>query len=348
MTFETIANGASGELVYQDTNIEEQYNDGVRAFIIQTQRNGDGSLSVSRTGQKLVDVLQILSNRLTASKAEGKNEFAFAMITYDGTSNIWDQQAWMASLQQTINGLKGKGVIYEKEINPETTVGEVYGTVIVKCNYNSAEMIANAGEAPMLYTWWKGSYVEGGVDMPWGNPKSTSQLKWLYQEVTSVTDPTRNTCGSWTDKYNGEASHNEKVQRIKDLFTKSYDAYLNNEHGTWFMNDLGGYYTWCSKGGPHNDGLGGHDVHNDVGTLTEEMNQIAIDELSQRQQNAGIGIVFMNHANRGKAGQLYKSDLLLQTIIDNNFKFQLRKKPTQTPPARTEYVTRMNGDGWDE
>lgn len=348
MTFETIANGASDDLVYQDTNIEEQYNDGVRAFIIQTKRNSDGSLSVSRTRQNLVDVLQTLSDRLTASKAEGKNEFAFAMITYDGTNNISDQQAWMASLQQTINGLKGKGVIYEKEINPETTVGEVYGTVIVKCNYNSAEMIANAGEAPMLYTWWKGSYVEGGVDMPWGNPKSTSQLKWLYQEVTSVTDPNKNTCDSWTDKYSGEASHDEKVQRVKDLFTKSYDAYLNNEHGTWFMNDLGGYYTWCSKNYVHNDVLGGHDVHNDVGTLTEEMNQIAIDELSQRQQNAGIGIVFMNHANRGKVGQLYKSDLLLQTIIDNNFKFQLRKKSATTTNYNASYKSGGNAVSWDE
>lgn len=337
MTFETIANGVSGDLAYQDTNIEEQYDDGIRAFIIQTQRASDGSIKVSRTGQNLTEVIGTLSKRLTDSKAEGKNEFAFALITYDGSSDASAQRNWMLSLQNTINGLKGTGQIYENEITPETTIGDVYGKVIIKCNYNSANMISSVGVAPMLYTLWETSYVEGGVPMTWNNPNGTANLTWLYQEVTSVLDPNRNTCGSWTDKFSAEATHDEKVARIKDLFTKSYDAYLHGSRGIWFMNDLGGYYTWCDKSGPHSDGLGGHDVHHDIGTLTEEMNLIGINELSQRENNAGIGIVFLNHANRGKNGQLYKSDILIQTIIDNNFKFALRKKETGTTNYNADY-----------
>lgn len=61
----------------------------------------------------------------------------------------------------------------------------------------------------------------------------------------------------------------------------------------------------------------------------------------------------MNFANRGTTGQEYKSDLLLQTIIDNNFKFALRKKTTSgggegTKSYDASYNNGGNAIGWDK
>ena len=81
---------------------------------------------------------------------------------------------------------------------------------------------------------------------------------------------------------------------------------------------------------------------------TNYMHPKVVEYLQARTQNASLGLVMMNFADKqGGSGAEYKSDWLIQTIIDNNFKFALRKKPSNN--TRTEYVTRMTSDedGWD-
>ena len=345
MTVETTENGASE--AYQATTIEQQYKDGVRAFILQTERYrpwvDDAYIRLARTGAKLTDVLNDISSYLIDSKNKGKNEFAFVLVTYQGGDG--SQKDWMDLLQSTINGIS-KDVIYKEKIGSETTLGDVLGKIVVKCNYNSADMINGVGTAPMLYTLWETSYVEGGLPMTWNDPNGASDLTWLYQEVTSVTDPTRNTCN---DGYNAESTYENKVARIKDLFLNSLTKYKEGTHDTWFMNDLGGNYSYCDK--RHLISGTSHNIKIDVGGLTKDLNQLGIDELQNRAENAGLGLIFMNFANRGTTGQAYKSDLLLQTIIDNNFKFALRKKtsgPTPAPSYNASYTKGGNVVGWDE
>lgn len=350
MTAETAENGASNP--YQATTIEQQYKDGVRAFILQTQRNSDGTLNVARINKPLTTILNEISAYLKDSQSKGKNEFAFTLITYQDGSGT--QKQWMQSLQSTINNI-GADIIYKNEINPNTTLGDVLGKIVVKCNYNEDSMIDGVGTAPMLYTQWLVPYVEGGLSMPWNDPNGTAQLTWLYQEVTTVTETDKNTCSEWegvadkVEKYKAEDSKENKVAYIKDLFKKSLDAYKSGNHNTWFMNDLGGEYRWCTD--QHDFWDRTHDFHIDVETLTKDLNQLGIDELQNRAENAGLGLIFMNFANRETTGQAYKSDLLLQTIIDNNFKFALRKKPSGNTPAPSYDASYNNGGnaiGWDK
>ena len=360
MTTESPVYGVSDADAFQTTSIEQQYKDGVRAFILQTYRNGDGSLTVARVNNPLTDVLAQISAYLKDSKAKGKNEFAFTLITYqDGAG---EQVDWMKSLQTTINSMSAD-VVYKEEINPNTTLGDVFGKIVVKCNYNSAGMINGVSTAPMLYTLWEKAYVEGGLPMPWNDPHATGQLTWLYQEVTSSTETSKNTCtrpdaliSGRPGKYSAEDSKENKITYIKTLFDKSLESYKTGNHDTWFMNDLGGYYAWCDR----TDWLHSEDVahavphneHKDIITLTKDLNQLGIDELQNREENAGLGLIFMNFANRGTTGQEYKSDLLLQTIIDNNFKFALRKKTTSgggegTKSYDASYNNGGNAIGWD-
>ena len=359
MTAESPVYGTSEADAFQATSIEQQYKDGVRAFILQTYRNGDGSLTVARVNKPLTDVLGEISAYLKDSKSKGKNEFAFTLITYqDGAGGQVD---WMNSLQTTINNMSDD-VVYKEEINPNTTLGDVFGKIVVKCNYNSAGMINGVSTAPMLYTLWEKAYVEGGLPMPWNDPHATSQLTWLYQEVTSSTWSEKNTCtrpdapiSGRPGKYSAEDSKENKITYIQTLFAKSLEAYKTGRHDTWFMNDLGGYYAWCDRTDSWHSADIAHTVphneHKDIITLTKDLNQLGIDELQNREENAGLGLIFMNFANRGTTGQAYKSDLLLQTIIDNNFKFALRKKPSGNTPAPSYDASYNNGGnaiGWDK
>lgn len=351
MSYLTSANRAN--IVYQNATIEEQLMDGVRAFIFHTQRMSNGELRISVNGSALsttlkgalAEIAQFLKDAETQGK---KQETAFVLVTYSGGNG--SEKDWMTALQNTVNECAGDYDtyrIFDKEMTPDVTLGDVAGQIILKANYNSDAMISGAGTAPLMYTKWEVPYVEGGLPMTWGNPNSAANLWWLYQEVTSVLDTDKNE----NNDYTAEATKAEKIANIKAIFQKSVDAYNNDtSHKTWFMNDLGGYYCWETREWaafiPY------WQEHTDTKALATDMNSLGVSELQNRTENAGLGLVYMNFADKqADSGAKYKSDWLIQTIIDNNFKFALRKKGSSTTPSSKYNATYSNGGnavGWDK
>lgn len=116
------------------------------------------------------------------------------------------------------------------------------------------------------------------------------------------------------------------------------------------MNDLGGYYYYQTEiTGIFGVHLGWED-HEDPAGLATDMNNLGVQLLQERTENAGLGLVYMNFANRNDDGQSYRSDWLIQTVIDNNFKFQLRMADSADDGTRTYDATYNNGGnaiGWD-
>lgn len=361
----TSDNGANR--VYQNATIQKQFEDGVRAFIFQTSTIGhqnwgfkyDGFYVVcenkDRQVMKLSEAINQIASYLDECDKKGKtNEFAFVMLTYSSgdTPLLEDnEQYWIEKLRDEVNSIAGDAAnrIYTGEITPETTIDDVKGKIILKANYNSQNMIRNYGSAtaPIMFTYWGSAYgpkiydgsyyqdIYGGMPMDWGKPmwyeNSDAKLRWYYQEVTSV--------GTGQ-----EATRAEKETFIKNLFTKSVDLYHNDtSHKTWFMNDLGGYYS-------DNADINGRGTG--IQALAIDMNQMGVDELQNREENAGLGIIFMNFADKqALSGAKYKSDWLIQTLIDNNFKFALRKKGSSTTPSSKYNATYSNGGnavGWDK
>lgn len=346
MSYLTSANRA--KIVYQNATIEEQLMDGVRAFIFHTQRRINGELRISVNGTALSttlkDALAEIATFLKNAETQGKkNETAFVMVTYSDGLASGSENDWMESLQETVNECAkdyDTYRIFDKEMTPDVTLADVAGKIILKANYNSDDMIAGVGTAPMMYTKWEVPYVEGGLPMTWGNPNSSAKLHWLYQEVTSVKDPSRD-CGHGS----AQATKEEKETYIKKIFQESVTAYNDDSHKTWFMNDLGGYYFYQTEGifDIHSD-------HEDPEGLATDMNNLGVSELQNRTENAGLGLVYMNFADKqSDSGAKYKSDWLIQTVIDNNFKFALRKKDSsRTPTYNASYKSGGNAVGWDE
>lgn len=340
---------------YQTQSIERQFKDGVRAFIMQTQRNQHGlidptySLDVyngSGTTGTLTENLKKIADYLTLAESDGKeNEFAFVLLTcQDGSGSRKD---WFELLQSEINAIKDNSDyrIYTGEITPETTLGDVKGKIVLKANYNDSNMISgNTTNAPMLYTLWETAFVENGVPMTWGNPHNQSNLTWLYQEATAVK------IGGNSEE-NADATKAEKISSITKLFEQSLYNYQHSEaHDTWYFNDLGGYY--CNV----NDHWIGGTTYDDPDpiSLAKELNEMGVQELQNRTENAGLGLIFMNFADKQEgSGAEYKSDWLIQTLIDNNFKFALRKKTSSgggegTKSYNASYSNGGNAVGWDE
>lgn len=371
--FSVLTKANKADIVYQNHTIEEQFADGVRAFLVQTGclanyshddgflgsghdvdnekfQNGELYVAVDNKrltmtfGDFLIGIKQSI-DKANAADDKGKthSEFAFVNVTFsDGASSspcsgdIWgnkyyhdNYEAWMKTIEYKLKQYAADESygIYTGEIAPNTTLADVKGKIIVRVEYNEGQdkHIAAGANLPALFQWWNGPYQENGIELRWGAPQGDASLWTYYQEVTTVSKNN-------TPDY-AEATKNQKLEWIKYLFTKSVDMYKNdNAHKTWFMNDLGGYYK----------------ENKSTTELATETNKVAVDELQKRTENAGLGLIYMNFADKHEdSGALYNSDELIQTIIMNNRKFQLRKKPSTT--TRTEYVTRMtsNEDGWD-
>lgn len=373
---------------YQPTGTEQQYKDGVRAFILHTQASRswvvdgflsghwDYSVSVNNAGtlkESFKQIAQYLENAEKAFASEGKvsNEFALVMVTYntgDGWLESTQQEIWINGIQEEISEMAADPSyrIYNSEVTPETTIEDVRGRIIVKANVNSDHMVTTGATAPILYSLWDGPYGPetikdsgvyyqekfGGMPLYWqnyqaydGNSAGNSKLRWYYQEVTTTSNS-----GS-----NAEATFQSKVDAITTQFSRGVDLYKKESHDTWLMNDIGGEKTDVSSGttshnrGNYSDGI---QYSNGIEYTAAELNQLCLNELLTREENAGMGLIFMNFANRGETGKKFQSDLILQTIIDNNFKFALRKKTSSTDGEGTKsydasYNNGGNAIGWD-
>ena len=371
---------------YQPTTIDQQYVDGVRSFILQTtvQRSGNiftgfsYHLNVEGTNKTLKSTMADIASYLKkaeAADAKGEKslEFAVVQLTYNGDnfSTGWNreqarQERWVSQIQTEIAEMAADQDtyrIYTNEVTPETTVTDVKGHIIVKANVNSDYMVTTGATAPILYSLWldpygptiestKENYQDkfGGMPLYWQNYQAydensagNSKLRWYYQEVTTVSDS-----GS-----GAEATYQSKIDAIEKQFTMGVTLYNKGAHDTWLMNDIGGEKTDVGSGttsadaGNYSDGI---PYSNGIEFLAAELNQLCLNHILNREEKAGLGLIFINFANRGETGQKFQSDLILQTVINNNFMFALRKKSTGTTSTNYDagYMEGGNAIGWDK
>ena len=338
--------------VYQGATISQQFLDGVRAFIVQVgaratynaTRSGDrpwynysyeysdATLPIDGgNGQTLVNAINDIAAGLAQAETELKDrnlECAVVMLTYSGGGNVQvnftgnpenradvntvggADNVWMDAIEHELKDLSGEAGnrIYRGTIDANTTLDDVKGKIIFKVNYNTDaqanHMSADAG-VPALFSRWMSNSTMTTVPLRYGsaNPNVTANLSWMYHEATHV--------GS-----NTEITQANKRSEVTSVLQNSVDAYLKNtDHNIWYMVDAGGTFY---DGAESNEG---------VIELTEWLNPIVRQTLQNRGQNAATGLVFFNFADkRTDSGVKYGTNTLIQTIIDNNFKFALRKK----------------------
>jgi len=363
------SDNTNGKAAFQGTSIRQQFLDGVRAFIIQVGANvtyNRRNNSVSNAtmpifcggGDNLESAISLISSELKTAENElgARNlETAVVMLTYAGneqvstnTYNREQEQAWMDALEFKLNQLKQNSTyrIFADEITPNTTLGDAAGKIIIKVNTNSDlqnNYLDEDAGLPALFSRW--NQTKNTVPLRWGtsNTGVDANLRWMYQEATHVGDAT-------------EITATNKLQYINDIFDDSVTEYQKNDaHNIWFMNDCGGTFqnnvsgATAYNGGNFDDFYGDGDANTkNVTKLTQWLNPWVRSKLQERTQNASTGLVFFNYADKQEgSGAQYGTDQLIQTIIDNNFKFNLRKKGSTTNTASYDAAYSKGGNVWD-
>lgn len=365
MSYQTSDNGA--DVAYQTLTIEEQMNNGIRAFQIQTASidtysgwgKSDASyqhlracVAGSRTDIPFSDIVKDIADGLKRAESRGNtNEYAFILLTasldacdsYDPSYSLWDdvsgKEAWMEAIKNDLAAMVAENDtyrIYTEEVTPATTIEDVKGHIIIKVNYNDdvmANRLSENDQIPAMFAQWgerndiETPFTETDAyainAMRWGTSRNadTGTLQWFYHEATTV---------------GREESEADKIGNIRDMWERSIGYYESNEdHSMWFLNDLGGSYA-SSGGGEYQEG---------VDSWTEFIGPYATDLLQNRTEDATLGIVLMNYADPANS----YSGNLIQTIINNNFNFQLRTDgSSQSENFNATYSNGGNAIGWEE
>ena len=371
MSYQTAENVSGRNAVYyQDLSIAQQVTNGIRAFQIQTAstnnvpwyESGSASDQVlymtvagNKTSTRFKEIVEEIATGLKTAEAAGKNqEYAFILLTaalgecdgYGGIRNYTDGDlAWMDAIRNELAEMaadEDRYRLYTGEITPTTTIDDVKGHIIIKVNYNNDNMgnhLSENDRIPAMFAKWgvfddvSTPFTETSAyainSMRWGTSHNVNNgaLQWFYHEATSV--------GYNND--GGEETYAQKIGNIEDMWNRSVGYYnSNSDHSMWFLNDLGGcYVNGIYSSGESQDG---------VSAWTQEVGPYATRLLQNRTEDATLGIVLINYANP----ENNYSGNLIQTIINNNFSFQLRTRgSSQSNVYNASYSKGGNAIGWD-
>ena len=372
MSYQTAENVSGRNAVYyQDLSIADQVTNGIRAFQIQTASSneswgsGDASDQVlymtvagNKTNTRFKDIVSEIATGLKTAEAAGKKqEYAFILLTAtlgkcDGYG-LWPNRtdgnlAWMDAIQNELAEMAANEEtyrLYTDEITPNTTIDDVKGHIIIKVNYNDDDMgnhLSENDRIPAMFAKWgvfedvslPSDFTETSAyainSMRWGTSHNVNNgaLQWFYHEATRV----------GYNNNGGDETYAQKIGNIEDMWERSIGYYnSNSDHSMWFLNDLGGcYVNGIYSGGESQDG---------VDAWTQEVGPYATRLLQNRTEDATLGIVLINYANP----ENQYSGNLIQTIINNNFNFELRTSGSgQAETYNATYQNGGNAIGWDK
>lgn len=370
MSYQTKENVSGRNAVYyQNLSIAQQVTNGIRAFQIQTASTntatwdpGDAKDQVlymtvagNKTSTRFKEIVEEIATGLKNAEGAGKNqEYAFILLTAalgecEGYGPIWNRTAgelaWMDAIRNELAEMAADEEtyrLYTGEIKPTTTIDDVKGHIIIKVNYNKDNMgnhLSENDQIPAMFAKW-GKFNDVSTpftetdayainSMRWGTSHNVNNgaLQWFYHEATSV----------GYNNNGGEETYDQKIDNIKDMWNRSVGYYnSNSDQSMWFLNDLGGCYV--------NGGYSSGESQRGVDAWTQEVGPYATRLLQNRTEDATLGIVLINYANPEND----YSGNLIQTIINNNFSFQLRTRgSSQSNVYNASYSKGGNAIGWD-
>lgn len=373
MSYQTAENVSGRNAVYyQDLSIAQQITNGIRAFQIQTASSnepqgwssGDASDQVlymtvagNKTRTRFKEIVEEIAKGLKTAEAADKNqEYAFILLTaalgecndygsYLAGTHTDGNLAWMDAIRNELAEMaadEDRYRLYTGEITPTTTIDDVKGHIIIKVNYNDDNMgnhLSENDRIPAMFAKWgvfddvSTPFTETSAyainSMRWGTSHNVNNgaLQWFYHEATSV----------GYNNNGGEETYAQKIGNIEDMWNRSVGYYnSNSDHSMWFLNDLGGCYV--------NGGYSSGESQRGVDAWTQEVGPYATRLLQNRTEDATLGIVLINYANPEND----YSGNLIQTIINNNFSFQLRTRgSSQSNVYNASYSKGGNAIGWD-
>lgn len=337
----------------QRNTLTEQFELGVRAFDFPTVYSGNsielgretytsGTASIGTSLKEALDELAACLQK--ADDAKKNQEAVFVNISYAASRFILSrdhEDQWLSTLMSTFNDWKNDRIC-TSEVKANTTLGDVAGKIILRIHVKGENVYPNFTKyLPAQLVCYSEPFIDTSkgqtaVPMSWGTAASTNGLQLYYEDQTRLAN------GGFLDITKNDGTPDDKKKNVAAVVQESVNQYVKNkEHNIWYLIDLGGFYTTA---------IFNISIYNGE-AAAEELTPHFFEFFNTRTENASLGVVYMNFAdNLADYGARYGCDQLIQTIINNNFTFQLRTRGSDSKAsAQTRGVSVGNDDpnSWD-
>lgn len=315
---------------YQTQDLATQFKDGIRAFSFQTHHSAN-NLTVFASGREQSDLsvyFQQLTDVLKVAEDNGKSDFVLVSLVWKDSGWGDSETAWYDDVATVLNSTAYKKFpIYRGGITANTTISELANQIVLRIDR------MGDSEVPGLVSSQPSRYEPEETNMYWGNKNSGKILTMYAHDGTSI-DVDGNNKGEVKDL-------NTKLGYVKTIFNESVNKYkTNTAHDYFYHTNIGGFY--CIDRDPtdiSDDANGGKTIQ-----YTKDIMPSVVDYVQTRGEDASLGVVLMNFADKQPgSGADYGCDGLIQTIIYNNFSFALRKKTSGTTPAASYNASYQSG-----
>ena len=290
----------------QELTLDQQFEIGIRVFDLRPAvKNNDLKLchGIVETTFAWDQVME----RFKYYLSEHPGEFIIALIRHEDEADN-KNSSWGSIMQDKLERLQGDinpstNLSYTAEFKPDLTIDELRGKILFLCRdwtkYNN--------EGPVV-----GGYTG------WGHSKDGAEVKIYSRSVEGILNiqdcyaPSEDGTSTW---YNTSAFPGIKWNSIKLLLDKSMSFHTNESMtNRWSINHTSGYTGWVSTTNGYRENAGNNNIklYNYINSTT---------------WNGSTGIVLMDFVGAHTSGSYtVYGDLCPQAIIDNNYKYRMKRK----------------------
>lgn len=282
----------------------------------------------------------------------------------DNSGKYTEVKRWIKEIDRILDGYNPSsvnGIKLETNLNANTTIEDLMGKIVVFVNYQCPDLPDSEGKIdrylrgeeyagytynPLTdatnYVFMRQAYNTSGTDISsqlyaqndrdidypyYMTPENASGITVWKQHLERLNNPNLSV-PNWSD--NGRVD--KKISIVKDFIQQAInnnkpeagDAGLRN----WYINSLGGFCV-VNDNSSYNPALG--QSGNTVAAANAINGPIYNYLIDPTNNSAPIGVVLMNFfgcdyiQNEGSPMDVY-GKWLPQTIIENNFRFELKRK----------------------
>lgn len=313
----------------------------------------------------LDDAITKYSDKYQSLQGRECQEFIVLNINYrqiatSGTNNegkYKEVKRWIKEIDRILNGYtpsSRNGITLETNLSANTTIQDLMRKIVVFVNYQCPELPNQEGAAGSYegytynpsnaknYVFLRNAYDMNGnsissslyssndrdINYPYymiPENSSASGITVYKQHLERLNNPI-SPVEAWTDK----ERVTKKINMVEDFFKQAITNNTGSDNiglSNWYINNLGGFCVINDEKsyGP-TQGQSGNTV-----TAANEINKPIYEYLINEKNNSGpIGVVLMNFfgcdyiSNVGGQTDVY-GKWLPQTIIENNFRFELKR-----------------------
>ena len=300
----------------QELTLDEQFELGIRVFDLRPALNRNQEMILCHGAVATTFTWDNVMERFKYYLQQNPGEFIIALIRHEDEylkgafiTEPNSKEKWQPAMQKKLEELKAtsnpgiNNESYTVDFRPDLTIKDMRGKILFLCRdwtkYN------NDGPVVGGYTGW--SHNVNGAEVSIYSRTATGTLN-----IQDCFAPSEDGTSKW---YDTSQYPTLKWKGIDSLLTKSRKFHTDNAMiNRWSINHTSGYVNWASTTNGYRENAANNNIK-------------LYNLINSASWNGSTGIIMMDFVGARKSGDYtVYGDLCPQAIINNNYKYHMKRK----------------------